>query len=118
MNNSTFLKASILAAMTTVPLHAHALSEEAGLDACADAMVSELSENQGAPMVYNLDPSSGGSAKRLNRFEIYHLDARDPKSEEVVARYDCHINNKAQVQKLIPVPLDAPDARFRATGLD
>lgn len=118
MNNRTLLKASILAAMTTVPFHADALSRSAGLDACADAMVSELADKQGAPLVYNLDPDSSGSNKPMTWREIYHLDAKDPKSEKVVARYDCFINKNAQVQKLVPVPLDAPDARFRATGVD
>lgn len=118
MNNRTFLKASILAAMTAVPFHANALSRSAGLDACADAMVSELADKRGVPMVYNMDPESTGSAKPMTRREIYHLDAKDPKSEEVVARYDCFINNNAQVQKLVPVPLEAPDAKFRATGVD
>ena len=118
MNNRTLLKAGILAAMTAVPFHAHALSRAAGLDACADAMISELEDKQGAPMVYNLDPDSTGSKMPMTRTEIYHLDAKDPKSDEVIARYDCFINNNAQVQKLVPVPLDAPDAKFRATGLD
>jgi hypothetical protein len=118
MNNRTFLKASILAAMTAVPFHTHALSREAGLNACAEAMVDELAGKQGAPMVYNLDPKSEGSPRPMTRREIYHLDATDPESAEVVARYDCFINGNAQVQKLVPVPLDAPDARFRATGLD
>ena len=118
MKNSTVLKAGFLAAMAAAPFHAHALSAKAGLDACADAMVSELAERQGVPMVYNLDPSSTKSPKPMTRRETYHLDARDPKSDEVVARFDCVINHNAQVQKLVPVPLDAPDARFRATGVD
>ena len=118
MKNSTVLKAGLLAAMAAAPFHAHALSAKAGLDACADAMVSEMAEKQGAPMVYNLDPSSGGAPKPMTRRETYHLDARDPKSQEVIARYDCITNGSAQVQKLVPVPLDAPDARFRATGVD
>ena len=118
MNKRTFLKASILAAMTAVPFHANALSRAEGLSACADAMVSELADKQGAPMVYNLDPGTGASKMPMTRSETYHLDARDPKSEQVIARYDCVINGNAQVQKLVPVPLEAPDAKFRATGVD
>jgi hypothetical protein len=118
MKNSTVIRSALLAAMAAAPFHAHALSAKAGLDACADAMVSELADKQGAPMVYNLDPSSTKSPRPIGRSELYHLDARDPKSEEVIARYDCFINHDAQVQKLVRVPLDAPDARFRATGVD
>jgi hypothetical protein len=118
MKNSTVLKAGFLAALAAAPFHAHALSGKAGLDACANAMVSELAEKQGAPMVYNLDPGSTKSPRPISRSELYHLDARDPRSDEVVARFDCVIDQNAQVQKLVRVPLDAPDARFRATGLD
>ena len=118
MNSSKLLKAGMIAAMVAAPYQTYAVSTEAGLEACTNAMVEQLAEDQGGPMVYNLDPESDGSARRMDRREIFHLDAKDPDSQEVVARYDCFINGNAQVQKLVRVPLDAPDAQFRATGLN
>ena len=110
-------KVGLVAAMTVAPFHANAtlVSAQEGMDACAAAMVAELAANQGAPMVYNLDPESKSTGKLKNRREVFHLDALDPESQEVVARVDCVVDSRARVQKLIAVPLDAPAARMRAT---
>ena len=115
MNYKKVLKVGILLAVATVPFHAHAVSREAGMAACAEAMVNDLAKNQGAPMVYNLDPENSGGAKRLTRREIFHMDATNPKGGEVVARMDCVVNKNAEVTKLTVVPLDGEDARVRAT---
>jgi len=53
----------------------------------------------------------------LKRREVIHLDARDPSSEEVVARADCTVDHRANVRELVNVSLDAADAAERATGL-
>lgn len=115
MNKRNMIKVGLVVAMAAVPFHANAVSREAGLKACADAMVNNLAEEQGAPMVYNLDPESESGARKLGRREVFHLDALNPEGDEVVARMDCVVNKQAEVTKLIPVPLDAEDARIRAT---
>lgn len=115
--NSKIAKTSLILALAATPIFAHATSGEAGIDACAAAMVSELADNQGAPMVYNLDPESNTTNSRLKRREVIHLDARDPNSQEIIARVDCVIDSNARVRKLIQVPVDGPDAQFRATAL-
>ena len=115
--NSKMVKTSLVLALTATPVFAHATSGSVGINACAAAMVSELAENQGSPMVYNLDPEIRTTNSRLKRREVIHLDARDPDSHEIVARVDCIIDAKAKVRKLIQLPVDGPDARFRATSL-
>jgi len=116
MNKRKVFKIGFALALVAVPFHSHALSRQAGLEACAKAMVDGLATSQGAPMVLNLDPSSSSGGKgRLSRREVFHMDARDPDGEAVVARMDCVVNNKAKVTRLIMVPLDGKDARERAT---
>jgi len=115
MNNRKIFRIGFALAIAVAPLHAHAMSRQAGLEACAEAMVNDLAASQGAPMVLNLDPSSKSGRGKLARQEVFHLDALNPDGEAVVARMDCVVNNKAEVTRLIKVPLDGDDARVRAT---
>jgi hypothetical protein len=115
MNKRKVMKTGFLLALAAAPLHASALTRDAGLKACADAMVDDLASRQGAPLVYNMDPSSKGGTKSLGRHEVFHLDAFDPAGDRIVARMDCTVNREAQVTELIKVPLDGEDARVRAT---
>ena len=118
MNKSKIFKIGFALAIVAVPFHTHALSRQAGLEACAKAMVDDLATSQGAPMVLNLDPSISGGKGKMGRSEVFHMDAWDPDSEAVVARMDCVVNNKAEVTRLIMVPLDSKDARQRATSFN
>lgn len=115
MNKRKMIKTGIVLAIAMVPLHAYAVSRQAGLEACAEALVNDMADNQGSPMAFNLDTSSNGGKKKLGRREVFHLDAINPEDEEVVARMDCFVNNKAEVKRLIRLPLDGEDARVRAT---
>lgn len=115
MNKHKVMKMGLVLAISAVPVHANAVTRQAGLEACAEAMVSGLAESQGSPMVFNLGPDSTGGKKKLAIRETFHLDARDPDSDKVVARKDCVVNKRAEVIRLIEVPLDGPDARIRAT---
>ncbi|MBT8070270.1 MAG: hypothetical protein KJO80_07540 [Gammaproteobacteria bacterium] len=102
-------------AIAAVPFHTYAVTKQAGLEACAEAMVNDLATRQNSPMVLNLDPSSKGGKGKLRRREVFHLDAVNPDDEAVVARMDCVVNYKAEVTQLITVPLDGENARVRAT---
>ena len=115
MNKHRMIKIGFALAITAVPFYANAMSLEAGLKACADAMVKDLAEKQGSPMLYNLDPESTAGNKRMGSREVFHMDAYDSKGDEVVARVDCTVNKRAEVTRLIVVPLDSEEARVRAT---
>lgn len=115
MQKSKIFKIGFALAIVAVPFHTHALTRQAGLEACAQAMVNDLATSQGEPIVLNLDPASSGGNGRMRRSEVFHLDAKEPDGEAVVARMDCVVNDKAEVTQLIMVPLDGKDARERAT---
>lgn len=85
-----------------------------GLNACAEAIVTELGTSQGSPMSFRISQSSDISLEKLKRRETFHLDLRSPETDAIVARVDCIVDRKAQVQKVINVPLDALDAERRA----
>lgn len=104
-------------AISLAPLGVKAATMEDGLDACADALASELSESIGTTLEFRVNPESEVSGSRLKGTEVIHLDARDPESQEVVARADCVVSNYGKVRRLISVPLEAADAAQRASTL-
>ena len=116
--NSRYRKFGFVLALSAIPFYVHATSSRAGLEACVDAMVDTLAENQGSPMVYSLNPESTSGPSRLDRRAVFHLDAMSPDTDEVVARMDCVVNRKAEVTQLLVVPLDEEDARIRATSFN
>jgi len=118
MSKNRILKTGLVLAIASVSVQGHAASRQAGLEACAEAMVNGLAKAQGAPMVLNLDPQSSAGTRKLSSRDVFHLDAYDPGSDKVVARTDCVVDRRASVIRLIEVPLDGPEARIRATTLN
>lgn len=110
-------KAAVMGCVLTlaaVPAIATAKSERAGLNACAEAMMSDLAVSDEATREYrvkNLRPSAG---RRLHLTNTIHLDARGAESNEVLARYDCIVNSRAEVIDLTVLPIEADDASERA----
>jgi hypothetical protein len=117
MNKHEILKYGCAAAVSLAPVPALAATGQDGLEACVDALVVELADAHVASLVARLDPESPETNRRLGRREIFHLDARDPGSREIVARADCIVNARAEVRSLTQVPLDAGDAWERASEL-
>jgi hypothetical protein len=115
MKSSKLKKVGLALALSAIPFYAHATSAQAGLDACAEAMVNSLAENQGQPMVYNLSPESKSGRGKLNRREVFSLDAYSKDGKQVVARMDCVVNKNAEVTQLIVIPLEGDEAKIRAT---
>lgn len=117
MNNRKLLTIGCALAFSLAPFSAQATTRQAALDACADAMVSELAGANGTPPVYSMAPESDGSAARLRGHETFHLDVRDPASQEVVARADCVVNKRGKVRRLVDLPLSADNAEVRSNSL-
>ncbi|MDH3788389.1 MAG: hypothetical protein OES53_07475 [Xanthomonadales bacterium] len=117
MNNSKILTVGCAVALALAPCSVTAASLQDGLDACADAMVTVLASGSDAPLDYSVSPDSDTSKARLRVRETIHLDARDPASNEVVARADCVVDSRARVKRLVSVPLTEPDAAERAISL-
>jgi len=110
MNKKSIAVLGSALALSVLPFSASAYTTENALNACAAAMTEEMS---GGELGYNIDQSSS-SARRLRGVETFHLDARDPASDEVIARADCVVDGRARVKRLKTLPLDAGDASERA----
>lgn len=117
MKHGKILTIGYVMAVTLAPLSVNAATMETGLDACADALVTELADDTGNPVNYRVSPESDISGSRLKQTEVIHLDVHDPESEEVVARADCVVSRQGKVRRLISVPLEAADAAERASSL-
>lgn len=117
MNNSKVLSLGCAVAISMASFTAEAASRKDGLDACADALVVEMSSDHETPLNYQVGPESDFSDKKMGKREVFHLDARDPASDEVVARADCVVSRNGKVLRLVSVPLSADDAATRAVSL-
>jgi hypothetical protein len=106
------LAAALVAA--AAPAAASTVTERSALEACANAAVSELPGISNEALSVHLDPASGSSDRRLSRSGVFHLDVRDPESRDVLARVDCHFTRRAEIRRLVSVPLSADDAEYRA----
>ncbi|MBT8060929.1 MAG: hypothetical protein HKP03_06485 [Xanthomonadales bacterium] len=105
--------AAALAAAAT-PVAAGTVTERSALEACANAAVTELPGIGNDALSVRLDPASQSSDRRLTRSGVFHLDVRDPESRDVLARVDCHFTRRAEIRRLVSVPLSAEDAGNRA----
>ena len=102
-------------AISLAPAAALAATDQDALEACMDALTQELAISHGSPMAARLSATTEASGERLRRSQVFHLDARNVESREVVARVDCIVDPGARVRSLNRLPLDAGDADERAT---
>jgi hypothetical protein len=114
MNSKTIIAISCAIAVTGAPVKSQARADKSGLKACATAMTEQLTAAQGAPVDYRLEEGPATTGQRGANAGVWYLDARDARTQEVVARINCYVNSRAQVTRLTEVPLSANDARLRA----
>ena len=110
MNSKKMLLAKCTIAMAMIPFHTHATTGQVALEACADALVSELSSSSGAAVSYQLDSANEGFDRKMQSLERISLYARDPQSSELVSKMDCVVNSRGRVIRLTNMPLEAPEA--------
>ena len=108
MNSKKKLLAKCTFAMAMVPFHTHATTGHVALEACADALASELSSSNGSAVSYQLDSANEGFDRKMQSVERISLYARDPKSSELVSKMDCVVNSRGRVIRLTNMPLEAP----------
>lgn len=106
MNSKKNYLAKCAMAMSLVPFQVHATTGQIGLQACADALVSELSISNGTPVSYQMDEANEGFHSKLQTREVFSLYARDAQSSELVSRMDCIVNSRGKVIRLTSKPLD------------
>jgi hypothetical protein len=118
MNSKKRIFAKCTLMMALVPFHTQASSGHIGLEACADALVSELSASNGSAVNYQLDPANEDMDRKLQSLELFSLYARDPSSSELVSRMDCVVNNNGKVIRLTNKPLSDEEITKQVSKVD
>ena len=117
MNKPNMKTIGCALALSLVPFSANAVTESDALKACAHALAGEISGSTGIDTAYRLDQEAEVNKRRLGGAKLFHLDAHDPESKEIVARADCWVSRSAKVTRLVPVSIDAEDAAQRAVSI-
>ena len=110
MKTKHMIKLGSVLALSMAPFTASAYTAETAMNACAEAFTAEIT---GEELAWRLDEETK-VAGRLKGSEVLHLDARDPETNEVVARAECVVDSRARVKRVIVLPIDAEDASERA----
>jgi len=118
MNSKKRLFAKCALAIAMVPFNANATTAQAGLEACADALVTELSMDNGSDVSYRLDSANEGFDRKLRTPELISLYARDPHSSELVSRMDCYVSSKGRVIRLTKMPLEDVESGNKVSKID
>ena len=114
MDRNRFLMMGCTLALTALPVAGQAATFKDGLEACVDALVTELATSSGESLDARIGADSSGSNSSLGGREMIYLDARNPSNEEIVARADCLVDRRGEVLRLTSVPLDGADAEERS----
>jgi len=118
MNSKRLLVIGSAAAMSMASFYTHATAGHIGLEACASAMVGELSASSGTDMGFQVDSSKDNFDRKLGVREVISLYARDPDSDELVARMDCVVDQRGRVLRLNTLPLDYDESGDRVTKVE
>ena len=114
MNGRNTLMVVCAAGATLLHSGAEAASARDGLEACVSALARNISEAQGAAVEARISDDSRYGRGDLGNRTIFYLDARDPRSAEVVLKANCVVNARGQVRSLTRLPADAPEAAERS----
>lgn len=118
MNSKKKFLIKCTVAMSMAPFHTHATTGQVGLEACADALVSELSLSNGTAVSYQLDSANEGFDRKMQSLELISLYARDPQSSELVSKMDCVVNSKGRVIRLTKLSLEAKETVNAVSKVD
>ncbi|MGK2926507.1 MAG: hypothetical protein ACSLE2_12900 [Lysobacterales bacterium] len=93
---------------------AEAASGQDGFEACVAALAREISETQGAGVNVRISEETRVHARKLDRRNVYFLDARDALGSDHVVKADCVVDARGAVKSLERLPADAPEAAERS----
>lgn len=118
MNSKKKFLVKCTMALSMVPFHTQANTGHVALEACADALVSELSITNGTDVSYQLDSANEDFDRKMQSLERISLYARDSQSSELVSRMDCVVNSKGRVIRLTDMPMDTENTVNKVSKVD
>ena len=116
------MKSSVYKALIVAPVlilgsgFALAKTDADAVQACTNAIAASIEERQGLEPGVSLDNSQIASKRRLVGITKFELDVLDASSKNVVGKYTCVVDRRANVRRLSALSDDAPDATRRARG--
>jgi len=110
---NSLLIASVIP-MLSLPIASQAATAKEAMEACSQAFADNIEESRGTTVKMKIENLDDVARMRLRGYSIYHLDAREADSNEVVARADCVVNRYARVTDFRTLPLSAKDADERS----
>ena len=117
MNIRKILSVTGAIAILAIPATSLAATDQDAIEACARAMTDEVDmlADPDLRITVASDPDNG--ARRLRGTTLFHLDAMDAASRQVVARVDCIVNQSGAVRSIRTIALDSLEARKRAKAV-
>ena len=95
---------------------ADAATEQDAIEACARIAAESIEKRQGVMPKVSLGKVSGERNYSLHGVTLYHLDAVNPSTNEVVMRLDCTVNRHARVLSVRKLSVEAGSAESRGKG--
>lgn len=114
MKHRKILIGTCTVAAAMLSMGANAATRADGLNACAQAAVTQLGNEQNTAIDFSLSPETRTSGTRLKSRELFHLDLRNRENDAIIARVDCTVDRAANVRDLKTIPIDGEDAIVRA----
>ena len=114
MNGKNTLVTACAVAASLLHTGAEAASARDGLEACVSALTKEISEAQGSGVEARISDDTRAGRGALGGRTIFYLDARDPRTQEIVLKADCIVNSRGRVSSMTRLPDDAPEAAVRS----
>ena len=114
MNIRKTLFVSGAVAILAIPATSLAATDQDAIEACARAMTDEVDTLADPNLKITVSSDPDNAPRRLRGTTLFHLDAMDAASRQVVARVDCMVNQFGTVRTIRTIALDSMEARKRA----
>lgn len=111
------MKVTNWAVLTALPVMlfstalANAATDRDAVQACSEAVVTTIENKHGAAVNLRVDESGINPTEKLvSRSTMFEISAVDSSTEDVIGRFQCHVNRNAEVLRLRTLALDVPAA--------
>jgi len=118
MTHRKYISKLLISTALLLPIASHASSAREALEACATRLSETFGEDQGHPVDFAFEDKMAtlGPLRSTAAYwssYVFHLDAVNPKTSEIVARADCRVGANSKIVKFETLPLPAQPAEAR-----
>ena len=111
MKISNLAGAVALTSLLSFPVVADAATDRDALQACSEAIATTIEKKQEASVNLRVDESSiDPDARLVGTLTSFEVDARDTSTDNVIGRFRCQVDRRANVTRLRTLALNIPSA--------